>query len=182
MAKTYNTFTNVATGDVYTASQHNAILTNLGNYRVPPMALTTITANQTVASGSNTKLALDAATFQTDDTMVTSGAAGRITVNTAGVYLVAFSFVYNDKNTTGARYATVTLNGETGADNLAGKLPLSNMLPQGNNWRSFSGSRLMSLSAGNYLQVEFYQSSGVSMTDVAAYPSFFQVAWLGQAS
>ena len=89
MAKTYNTISSVSTGDVYTATQHNSIVTNVNNYRVPPMAR--ITKNGTTRPyTSATAIAFDNGTTNGYDTdgMYSAGANTRLTVQTAGVYLV----------------------------------------------------------------------------------------------
>jgi hypothetical protein len=62
MAKTYNTFTDVATGEVLTATNFNNVLENVGNYRVPPMCRAVRSTNQSFASG-----ALAAVNFDAED-------------------------------------------------------------------------------------------------------------------
>ncbi len=86
MAKTYNTFTNVSTGDVLTATNFNNVLTNIGNYRVPPMCMVYRSSNLTSYS-SNAAITWNAESYDTDD-MWSSGSS--ITINTAGVYLIQF--------------------------------------------------------------------------------------------
>jgi hypothetical protein len=80
--KTYNTIPSVSTGDVYTATSHNAIATNVNNYRVPPSVKVTKNANQNV-SGVTT-VTWNTQDHDTDD-MWTSG--GTITAQTTGIYL-----------------------------------------------------------------------------------------------
>jgi hypothetical protein len=82
MPKTYNTFTNVSTGDVLTATNFNNVLTNVNNYRVPPSVKVTKNANQNV-SGVTT-VTWNTQDHDTDD-MWTSG--GTLTAQTAGMYL-----------------------------------------------------------------------------------------------
>ena len=50
MAKDYNTFSDVSTGDVYTAAAHNLLLENVENYRVPPSCLLTRSGQSITAS------------------------------------------------------------------------------------------------------------------------------------
>lgn len=180
MAYTYNTIGTFTSGQILNAAQMNEIGQNSNNYRTPPRALAQFTANQTVNNNVNTKLALNSATFSTECT-VTSGAAGKITVTNAGVYLVSYQLIFNGVNGTGSRYFTVTKNTETGADNLGGQLPMSDTPAAGAFWRSVSASRLIQLAAGDYLSLEMYQTSGTNMTNVAAYPSWFSVSWQGVA-
>lgn len=93
MAKDYNTFTDVSTGDVYTAAAHNLILENVENYRVPPMVrVQRDGTNQSVTPGASGFVAWNNASAAFDtDSMWSSGANTRITVNTAGVYLVTWT-------------------------------------------------------------------------------------------
>jgi hypothetical protein len=86
MAKTYNTFTNVATGDVLTATNFNNLLTNTANYRVPPMCRVYNTGNISPYS-SLSAITWDNENFDTDGMHSTSTNTNRITVTTAGIYL-----------------------------------------------------------------------------------------------
>ena len=86
MAKTYNTFTDVATGDVYTAAAHNDVLENLNNYRVPPMCQVYRSTDLTSYT-SNTAISWSAEAFDTDG-MWSSGTD--VTINTTGVYRLEF--------------------------------------------------------------------------------------------
>ncbi len=85
MAKTYNSIPTVSTGDVYTATAHNNIATNVNNYRVPPAVRVKLTGNKTLTSDA--AISWDAEDYDTDD-MWTSG--GTVTIKTAGIYLFTF--------------------------------------------------------------------------------------------
>lgn len=90
MPKTYNTFTNVSTGDVLTATNFNNVLTNIAGYRVPPMCRLTRTTAQTIATGGTAKtVEFGTSSFDTDS-MGTTGASAKIVTPTAGVYQVSF--------------------------------------------------------------------------------------------
>jgi hypothetical protein len=84
--KTYNTFTNVSTGDVLTATNFNNVLTNVGNYRVPPSCHVYRTSDLTGYT-SGTAITWQAEAHDTDD-MWSSGT--NITIQTAGIYLCVF--------------------------------------------------------------------------------------------
>lgn len=86
MPKTYNSIPTVSTGDVYTATAHNNIVTNVNNYRVPPMIAVELgPSNKTLTSGADVVWDRVKDSIDTDG-MWTSGAT--VTVNTSGLYLV----------------------------------------------------------------------------------------------
>lgn len=93
MAKTYNTISSVSTGDVYTATQHNSIVTNVNNYRVPPMCRITKSGTTRPFSSSTSAIAMDNGTTNGYDTdgMYSAAANTRITIKTAGIYVVTAS-------------------------------------------------------------------------------------------
>ena len=96
MAKTYNTFTNVSTGDVYTAASHNAILQNLAGYRVPPMCRAVRTTTETGYGGAFKTISWNAAdAWDTDDMHDPSTNPDRITFNTPGIYSVTLSVIFD---------------------------------------------------------------------------------------
>lgn len=89
MAKTYNTFTNVSTGDVLTATNFNNVLTNVGNYRVPPLCLLRKNSGQALTDATDTALTWSSSEelYDTDSMHDTSTNTTRITPTTAGLYL-----------------------------------------------------------------------------------------------
>lgn len=89
MAKTYNTFTNVSTGDVLSATTFNNVLTNIANYRVPPSCEVRLSGN---VSPYTTGAAISwAATEHDTDSMWSAGDPTKITTSTIGLYHVYFS-------------------------------------------------------------------------------------------
>ena len=187
MAKTYNTFTNVSTGDVYTAASHNAILQNLAGYRVPPSAAVPIATGATITNNTDTVLAFQAATFSADtDITVTTGAVsttyangGKVTVTTAGVYLVSY-VVQFDSSGTGVRSATIAKNG-TGSPSSATGTGWTQTAGQSAGSHSFGASVLMSLAANDYLQIAVRQTSGGNLGAIGN-QGWLHLAWLGQVS
>jgi hypothetical protein len=187
MAKTYNTFTNVSVGSVLTASDYNDALENIGNYRVPPMCSANITASQTVNNNQNTFLRFDAAAVDTDATMLTQGTtsttaanAGKITINTDGVYLVSVNLVVPSPNTTGVRYAIITKNGSGAPGSLTGIVNMS--VPPVAVAQNHCASVALSLVATDFLQIGVINTSGVASTSYAPHQSWISVVWVGQAS
>lgn len=112
MAKTYNTFTNVSAGSVLTASDYNDVLENVGNYRVPPSCLLTIASlaiSTQVDLGNTTTSGTWTEEVDTDTMHDAVTNPTRITVNTAGIYLVTASLLGNTANINA--FAMVKVNG-----------------------------------------------------------------------
>jgi hypothetical protein len=189
MAKTYNTFTNVATGDVYTAASHNAILQNLAGYRVPPMCIVSTDTNVAITTATETALAFQSASTPNTDMTLTAGTSsstlangGKVTVTTAGVYLVTFSILFAS-NATGVRGAAVIKNG-TGTWFAGTSALQDNSAANSGGAQMVKGSGLLSLAANDYLQLTVYQTSGGNLNAATASPAgnLLTIAWLGQAS
>ena len=89
MPKTYNTIPSVSTGDVYTATAHNNIVTNVNNYRVAPACRVYRSTDWTY---SGTYFEWNAEQYDTDGMFTASSTD--ITVQTAGIYLVALNYYY----------------------------------------------------------------------------------------
>jgi len=178
MAKTYNTIPTVSTGDVYTATAHNNIATNVNNYRVPPMCRLTRATNQTLSNNTVTVVAYDTADIDTDS-MATTGASAKITANTAGIYQVGYTILWGNTSTVGYRQAWVTIGG-------SGRYAGSTVYPagSGNGGWFLTGTDILSLSAADTLDVRCVQASGGNETigPFAGTPIAFYATWLGQAS
>jgi hypothetical protein len=181
MPKTYNTFTNVSTGDVLTATNFNNVLTNVGNYRVPPACRVFRAAAGTHTSTGNFQaITFDTQSLDTEepsDNMWVVGSATRITFKTAGVYQVGgiatFAF-----NTSGFRAAVIRLNGTTDiARHDQGSAPAAainvGLLPH----------TLYSFAVNDYIELLAFQSSGGNLAySVGTDQLNLYAAWAGQAS
>lgn len=175
MAKTYNTFTNVSTGDVLTATNFNNLLTNTANYRVPPaIQLVRTTAINPYTGG--TAITWSSATYDTEspsDPMWSSG--GTVTIRTAGIYLVTASLdIRTSSAMTGNTYVYT-----------GGTLASYFLFPATSNPRVVA-TFLMSLAVGNTLdiRVEFAGGGTVQINGAAsgADQSRLNIQWLGQTS
>ena len=91
MAKTYNTLGTVAPGDVLRANSgtaaYNGVITNVNNYRVPPMCSVTLTT--TADYTQDTNIVFTSENYDTDGMFAPSSAD--VTIKTAGIYLVTFT-------------------------------------------------------------------------------------------
>ena len=173
MAKDYNTFTDVSTGDVYTAAAHNLILENVENYRVPPMCRVKQTSGASIGDASNTILAFNAEDFDTDGMHDNATNNSRITINTAGVYLVIASVRYTAGVSDDTRISILKNGGNVGIDERGP-----------NNTRS--GQQVMGyydLAAADYLEAQVYQNNSANTARTTDTPyTFLSAAWIGQVS
>lgn len=185
MAKTYNTISTVATGDVYTATAHNNIVTNVNNYRVPPMCTVVRTSNQTGYT-SQAAISWSSAILDTEspsDPMWAAGSPTVVTVRTAGMYLVT----YNARVTA---TATTTFTGLMLLKNGAsiGQLYVPAFSPSVAPEMRGTMSLLVSASVGDTFGAaatiiggSAYVISGTATTDNES-QTRLTVAWIGQVS
>ncbi len=110
MPKTYNTIPTTTTGSVYTAAAHNNIVTNVNNYRVPPMVQVRRTTALTGYT-SDAAITWESEAFDTDDMWASSPNPNRVTINTAGMYLVTFSGKVDATATLTLAHANMSVNG-----------------------------------------------------------------------
>jgi hypothetical protein len=190
MAKTYNTLGTVAPGDVLRANSgtaaYNGVITNVNNYRLPPFALVSLAANASIAN--ITDVGIGFASSTANDCVVTNGStsstianAGRVTIDTDGIYVVSYMITFA-ANGTGLRYATIAKNGTGSALNATGTFWYSVAGTAGQQ-TMLLGNGLMSLVKNDYLQLVLYQNSGGSLNAGPAGPTrHLHVQWLGQAS
>lgn len=86
MAKTYTAAGSAIAGEVYTASAHNVIVTDVNNLIVPAALRLNLTTSATITNGSSISWSSEA--YDTDG-MWSSGST--ITVNTTGLYVMTFN-------------------------------------------------------------------------------------------
>lgn len=185
MAKTYTAAGSANAGDVYTSSAHNVIVTDVNNLIVPPIANVSLTTNASVANTTNTWFGFTSVIDT--DSMVTAGAlsstignAGKITINTTGVYMVSYAFTCAT-DADGYRYVSVHKNGAGDPLNANGILwqmyqPVSAFAQV-----SHAASGLLSLTAGDYLQLGVYHQAGAAL-QYNTNGSNFSVYWVGRTS
>jgi hypothetical protein len=173
VAKTYNSIPSVATGDVYTATAHNNIVTNVNNYRVPPACRVRIGSNVT-SYLSQTNITWTAEDYDTDD-MWASGTT--VTVNTAGLYLLTFTGAAE----AGTSWSLVQPRIKVGGTNIASAM--------GAAFGTFTGwslSVVVSLAATNAITADLNCAGSGSFTlSGAASPNAactLSAVWLGQVS
>ena len=173
MAKTYPTIGPFTAGDILTAATMTDIQTNLTNQRVPPMCRVKQTSGQVVNDATNATLAFDAEDFDTDAMHDNATNNSRITINTAGVYLVIASVRYTAGISDDTRISILKNGSNVGIDERGP-----------NNTRS--GMQVMGyydLAAADYLEAQVYQNNSVNTARTIDTPfTFLSAAWIGQAS
>jgi hypothetical protein len=179
MAKTYNTISTFTSGQVLTAAQMNEIGTNVNNYRVPPLIQVRRSSDQTGYTGGSAITWNDVSITDTDPTMwAASPNPTRITVNTAGVYLVNFTGEAGGAATVSVVSANIARNGT---------LVAGSFNPALNNAAPFMVSTVLNLSATDYLEAACNFAGGSAYfvsgnASVAQDQTRLTVVWLGQAS
>lgn len=130
------------------------------------------TVQQAVANATTTILTWDTESYKTGITHSTSTNAGRITIVTAGYYLIYGSAVQDDNGSTGNREVMVTLNGSNRLD----------LLDSPNiSYKTQPFSIVLSLAASDYIEMTVRQTSGASRNYICngnAY-SYFGATYLG---
>lgn len=189
MPKTYNSLTvaNAAAGSAILASDHAKAFENINNYRVPPMARITMTANVAVADGSHTNfagfLSTNAVeTIDTDDMVALSGTASAITVQTAGVYACTAVAVFAS-SVSGVRLARIV---RSRGGTLVNVATASATPPGVENSLALSG--VLDFAAGDLIRLMVFQNTGgpLNMGVNSAGAEFgvthLAATWLGQVS
>jgi|688.fasta_scaffold243917_2 hypothetical protein len=190
MAKTYNTFTNVSTGDVLTATNFNNVLTNVNNYRKPPILRVRRAADQSIAGNVSGAVRFDTKDIDIDDDWGFTPSSNLLTVGTTGAYLLTATVAWT-ANATGARgvgiFTGATVSGATDAATItAGTRVTGNLVSPSSNITQTvcTCSTIVSLTAGDKIAVLAYQNSGgaLSIQVAGVEQTTFSAAWLGQVS
>lgn len=151
-----------------TAAIRNNIFATWGSFTLGARVFNSI--NESINSASFTTLTFDSERFDTDAIHNTSVNTSRLTIQTAGKYLVGANVGFS-ANATGVRYASIKKNGTTNlvTTSFPGFVGDTNWLnPQ----------TVVDLAVGDYIEVEVYQNSGAPLDVVQSdnrSPEFFAV-------
>lgn len=177
MAKTYNTIPTVSTGDVYAATAHNNIVTNVNNYRVPPACIV-YRSSDLSSYASGTAITWNAEQVDTDSMF--SASSTNVTVGTTGLYAVSLQ-VY--------LVCTATLTLVDPAIKVGSTVALENYGPAANTAAGINQTHgILSLTAGDVITCLAYITGGSNYTIKGnADPqnsliTRFAMTWLGQVS
>lgn len=150
MAKTFTNLTvaNATAGNAILASDHAAAFTTLNSHTVPPSCqvrrTTNLTSYTTASSITWESVGWDTEnTASPSDPMWSSGSATRVTIRTAGLYLVTFHGYITCTATMAIAYPAVLLNGNSCLDNYSPSNAGSAAM--------FNVSGVLDLSAADYL-------------------------------
>ena len=178
MAKTYTAAGSAVAGDVYTAAAHNVIVTDVNNFIVPAAVRLDKSASQLVSNATDTIITWpSSATFDTDS-MYSSSATDRVTVTTAGIYIVTANIAFGNANV-GERIVWLQKNA-TGTTRFA----MARSMASTGGETIFSISTIVSLSASDYVQLGCYQANGTSLNVLGSgtQPTNLALTWIGRTS
>ena len=178
MAKTYGTVTTFTAGSVLTAAQLNVASTAVNNLVVPAAVRLDKTANQLISNVADTIITWPAsATFDTDS-MYSSAATDRITITTAGIYVVTANITFANANA-GERIVWLQKNASGTT-----RFGMSRGMASTGGETTISISTVLSLSVSDYLQVGCYQANGTSVNVLATgtQPTNLSATWIGRTS
>ena len=175
MAKDYNTFTDVSTGDVYTAATHNLILENVENYRVPPMCRVKQTSGQTVNDATPAIVTFGAEDFDTDAMHDNATNNSRVTINTAGVYLIIASAAYTAGVSDDASMSLL----KNGAGGIGGYVSWG----PANTGAGMTSTLLIELAVNDYIELSLYQNNSANTArTTSTTQTYLMAVWQGQVS
>ena len=177
MAKDYNTFSDVSTGDVYTAAAHNLILENVNNYRVPPMCRVYRSSDLTSYS-SGTAITWNAEDYDTDGMFTASSTD--ITINTAGIYLVVLNIYWTASATVATASAGIVEDGSTIQSKASSDGSATGGVVHQTGVFSFPAATVLT-SIASFSGGSNYAIKGTAAANSNA-NSHMSVTWLGQAS
>ena len=173
MAKTYTAAGTVTAGDVYTASAHNIIVTDVNNLIVPPACLVGASATLNIPNSTWTGVTFVTERFDTDALHDNSVNPSRFTITTPGIYQISAYVTWSGSVGGNQRDLALRVNGSTYAafsrgPITAGSGGLTNL------------SVAWDLDAGDYFEIAANQDSGITMTVSA--DRMASVCWIGQTS
>lgn len=170
----YTSPATVVTATTITSAWGNSVKAATDYLANPPSCRVYRTTLQTLTTATDTVILLDAERYDTDNMHSTVSNTGRITFNTAGIYVVAAHLAYTG-NATGVRVLTIRLNGATSLASYIG--PPS----AGGVDTCLSVSTVYKFAAADYIEMIGHQTSGANLdTRVALQNSQeFAATWIG---
>jgi hypothetical protein len=184
MPKTYTAAGTVVAGEVYTASAHNIIATDVNNLIVPAACSVYHNTTQSIASGTNQTVIFNSELYDTDAMHDNVTANSRITINTPGLYIVTSNLTFTNTSATGTREIKLAINGVLPTTQNAVQKRSASSDGAASNDR-ISLSTILSLNLSDYVEVFASQSSGGPMNLVAEASGSgcnFTAVWIGRTS
>ena len=178
MPKTYTAVGTVAAGDVYTAAAHNIIATDINNFIVPPSCRLVRTTNQTITTSTDTIVSMGSSEYDTDS-MGTTGASSRITINTTGLYVISMDARFTPVPAAFGVVIFIAKGAGTGTRLVDVRAATSATAAV-----YLSGSTVVSLSATDYLTPYVYQTRGsnLDLNVDSGLAASLTATWIGRTS
>jgi hypothetical protein len=175
----YTSLTTVASGDVIDPAWGNLVDTNLDFLANPPACRVYRTTNQSIPNAAFTILTFDAERYDTAGLHSTSVATSRITIGTAGLYLVTGHIEWGGDGDYLRRIFDVLLNGATTIARHSNETAAQN-IPNSEPW---SIATAYKFAANDYVELRVYQSNTSAAANninaVTNYSPEFSATWIG---
>jgi hypothetical protein len=177
MAKTYNMVPNKAANDVFTESMWNdSLKTNINNFIVPAACRVRKSGTQSIPHDSATALTFDVEDFDTDTMHDNAVNQSRITINTAGIYIISGLVGFASAAGGGVREASIRKNGASTYLSLAKYTALIST-------ENFVQVEVIAnLAVNDYVELYAYQTSGGAINTDPFNLSYLAAVWIGRAS
>jgi len=114
-------------------------------------------SNQTFSSGATTQISFPNEVFDTDNAFASNGFT--VPAGQGGKYFFYFTFCYINPNNTNYRIVYIVKNG-------GNQVEVQTQAVNSDN-NAITGSALLDLSAGDFIDLDFYQNSGSNVTGLA---------------
>ena len=177
MAKTYTAAGSATAGQVYTASAHNVIVTDVNNLIVPASAGVYNTGNVSLNNTTFTRLSFTTAAWDTDS-MKGAGTVTGLSITTTGLYLVT-AYKLFDTNATGTRALLIDVGTSSSVTSARGA---TTGQPTNASYADVTISMVVSLTAGDTLQLFGWQNSGGALNVLGASNRLFTATWIGRTA
>ena len=184
MAKTYTAGGTVSAGDVATAAAWNVLTVNTNNLIVPPACVLQQTAAQAIPSATNQLKAFGTATVDTDG-MATTGASARITLKTAGLYIISVGIGFSTSSAGSFRGVVIRKNGSGSFTVPTGNEVMLLSVPalSASSSTTVTQTVLQSFAADDYVDVIVFQDRGSDLnTTSQSCANFLSAMWVGRTS
>ena len=169
----YTSPATVVTATTITTAWGNSVKAATDFLANPPACRVYNTASQSIANGSHIMLTFDSERYDTDTMHSTVTNTSRVTMTTAGVYIVTGHAVFA-ANATGTRQLTLRINGTT-------FIAITSFPNRGVNTVEMSIAAVYKFAATNYVELGMFQDSGGALNSLAGgnYGPELSATWIG---
>jgi hypothetical protein len=180
MPKTYTAAGSATAGQVYTASAHNVIVTDVNNFIVPPLVRASRNAALAIPTATDTYVTLNVEDIDTDGCFAAT--SDTITIQTDGVYQISATAVFAS-NATGVRALNVLRNATT-FDLTKGIASAYTPVAGASLAVVLSCSTCFAMTAGDTLRMAVYQTSGgnLNVGDTNNRTTALSAVWVGKTA